>query len=118
MYNKQVLVGWLSFALGGFWVLRDNIYELCVCVVFTVIMAMLLAGFCDLVGWYCIYTCLAVFGGVMVIVLAIGPKVGGFKPRREWWIFKGGKNSFHDFFRREYEAVSPVSYDLWHVKDP
>jgi hypothetical protein len=31
--------------------------------------------------------------GVMVIVLAIGAKVGGFIPGRKRWIFKGDKNS-------------------------
>jgi hypothetical protein len=29
---------------------------------------------------------------LMVIVLAIEPKVRGFKPGRERWIFKGNKN--------------------------
>jgi hypothetical protein len=33
-----------------------------------------------------------VLGGVMVIVLVTGPKVPGFKPGREKWIFKGDKN--------------------------
>jgi hypothetical protein len=31
-------------------------------------------------------------GGVMVIVLAIGLKIRGFKPGRWRWIFKGDKN--------------------------
>jgi hypothetical protein len=30
-------------------------------------------------------------GGLVVIVLAIGPKVRGFKPDRGRWIFKGDK---------------------------
>jgi hypothetical protein len=34
---------------------------------------------------------LIVLGGVMVIVLAIGPKVREFKPGREQWLFKGDK---------------------------
>jgi hypothetical protein len=33
-----------------------------------------------------------VLGGVMVTVLAIGPKVRGFKPGRERWISKGDNN--------------------------
>jgi hypothetical protein len=33
-----------------------------------------------------------VLGGLVVIVLAIGPKVHGFKPGRERWLFKGDKN--------------------------
>jgi hypothetical protein len=31
-------------------------------------------------------------GGIVVIVLAIGAKFRGFKPRRGRWIFKGDKN--------------------------
>jgi hypothetical protein len=34
---------------------------------------------------------LSVLGGVVVIVLATGPKVRGFKPSRWLWIFKGDK---------------------------
>jgi hypothetical protein len=30
LYNKQVLDGWWSFAVEGFWALLDYIYE-CVC---------------------------------------------------------------------------------------
>jgi hypothetical protein len=36
---------------------------------------------------------LVVFGGLMVILLAIGPKVRGFKPGRGHCIFKGYKKS-------------------------
>jgi hypothetical protein len=36
--------------------------------------------------------CQVILGGVMVIVLAIGPKVREFKPGRERWMFKGDKN--------------------------
>jgi hypothetical protein len=32
------------------------------------------------------------FGGIVVIVLAIGPKVRGLKPGRGQWIFKEYKN--------------------------
>jgi hypothetical protein len=35
---------------------------------------------------------LVVLGGVLVIVLSAGPKVGGFKPSRGRWIFNGDKN--------------------------
>jgi hypothetical protein len=31
VYNRQVLVGWLTFSLEGFWTLWDNIYDVCVC---------------------------------------------------------------------------------------
>jgi hypothetical protein len=42
---------------------------------------------------YIYILCHVVFpGGLMVIVVAIGPKVGGFKPGRERWIFKVDKN--------------------------
>jgi hypothetical protein len=33
-----------------------------------------------------------VLGGLVVSVLAIGPKVCGFKPSLGWWIFKDDKN--------------------------
>jgi hypothetical protein len=36
--------------------------------------------------------------GLVIIVLAIGPKVCGFKHGRGKWIFKGNKNPLHDFF--------------------
>lgn len=35
---------------------------------------------------------LVILSGVMVIVLAYGPKVHGFKPGPEQWIFKGNRN--------------------------
>jgi hypothetical protein len=41
--------------------------------------------------WYnqqCVITPF-VFSGVLVSILAIGPKVCGFKPSQGWWIFKG-----------------------------
>jgi hypothetical protein len=34
--------------------------------------------------------------GIVVSVLAIGPKVSGFKPGRRRLIFKGDKNLWHD----------------------
>jgi hypothetical protein len=43
---------------------------------------------------------LAVLGGLVVSVLAIVPKVSGFKPGRRQWIFKGDKNLQHVFVRK------------------
>jgi hypothetical protein len=48
-------------------------------------------------------------GGLMVIVVAIGPMVCGFKPGRERWIFKGDKNPQHDFPRRGSKTVGLMS---------
>jgi hypothetical protein len=45
----------------------------------------------------------------MFIVLAIVPKVCGFKSGKERWIFKDDKNPKHDFLRRESKAVGPMS---------
>jgi hypothetical protein len=36
-------------------------------------------------------------GGLVVSVLATGPKVRGCDPDRGRWIFKGDKNPEHDF---------------------
>jgi hypothetical protein len=38
--------------------------------------------------------------GLVVSVLATGPKVRGFDPDRGRWIFKGDKNPEHHFLRR------------------
>jgi hypothetical protein len=59
-----------------------------------------------------IYTMtLVVLGGVMVVMLATGPKIREFKPGRERWIFKGDKNLQHDFIRRVTKpSVGPLSY--------
>jgi hypothetical protein len=51
-------------------------------------------------------------GGLVVSVLATGPKVRGFDPDR--WIFKGDKNSEHHFLRSRRSHV----VDLRHVKEP
>jgi hypothetical protein len=48
-------------------------------------------------------------GGPVIIVLAVGSKVRGFKPGQWKLIFKGDKNSYHDFLRREIKAVGPMS---------
>jgi hypothetical protein len=42
-----------------------------------------------------------ILGGLVVIVLAMGLKVRGFKPGRGRLIFKGDKNPQHDFFGGE-----------------
>jgi hypothetical protein len=39
-----------------------------------------------------VYVKQIVLSGLLVIVLATGPKVRGFKPNRGQWIFKGDKN--------------------------
>jgi hypothetical protein len=46
-------------------------------------------------------------GDVLVIVIAIGPKVRGFNPGRGRWIFKGDNNPQHTFLRREVKQSSP-----------
>jgi hypothetical protein len=47
-------------------------------------------------------------GGLVVIVLAIGPKVRGFKPGRGRLIFKRDKNPKRDYLRRERKAFGPM----------
>jgi hypothetical protein len=42
----------------------------------------------------------AALGGLVVIVLATGPKVRGLKPGPGRWTFKGDKNPQHDFLQR------------------
>jgi hypothetical protein len=44
-----------------------------------------------------IYILNADLGGLVVSVLATGPKVRGFDPDRGRWIFKGDKNPAHNF---------------------
>jgi hypothetical protein len=47
----------------------------------------------DIVQWWAVlFTGMIVLSGLVVIMLAIGPKVRGFKPWRERWIFKDNKN--------------------------
>jgi hypothetical protein len=48
-------------------------------------------------------------GGLVVSVLATGPKVRGFDPDRGRWTFKGDKNPEHNFLRRGSKAVGPMS---------
>jgi hypothetical protein len=53
-----------------------------------------------------IYICIYVdLGGLVVTVLATGPKVHGFDLDRGRWIFKGDKNPKHHFLRRGSKAV-------------
>jgi hypothetical protein len=49
-----------------------------------------------------------VLDGVMVIVLAIGPKVRGFRPGRERLMSEGDETSQYGFLRRESKAVGPM----------
>jgi hypothetical protein len=49
------------------------------------------------------------FGGLVVIVLTILPKVRGLKPGQGRWIFKGDKNPQQDFLRRRSKAVGLMS---------
>jgi hypothetical protein len=51
-------------------------------------------------------------GGLVVNVLATGPKVRGFDPDRGRWIFKGDKNSEGKQSHRSHVV------DLRHVKEP
>jgi hypothetical protein len=50
-----------------------------------------------------------ILGGVMVIVLAIGPMAHEFKPGRERSIFKGDRNPWHEILLRGSKAVGPTS---------
>ena len=45
----------------------------------------------------------------VVIVLATGPEVRGFKHGRDRWIFSELKNPEYDFLRKGSKAVGPVS---------
>jgi hypothetical protein len=53
----------------------------------------------------------------MVSVLAIGPKVRGFKPGPGLYIFKGDKNPQQAFLRKGSKAIVPTSKILRHVKN-
>jgi hypothetical protein len=48
-------------------------------------------------------------GGLVVSVVATGPKVRGLDPDRGRWIFKGDKNPEHNFLGRGSKAVGPMS---------
>jgi hypothetical protein len=55
-----------------------------------------------------IYTVYVVLSGVVVIVLAIRPKVRGFKPGRERWIFMGRKISSTASFAGEVKPSAHI----------
>ena len=48
-------------------------------------------------------------GSPMVIILATGSKVRGYKPGGGRWIFSERKNPEYDFLRKGSKAVDPVS---------
>jgi hypothetical protein len=56
-------------------------------------------------------------GGLVVSVLAIQPKVRGFKPCRERWTFNGDKNPKHYLFGGEVKPSAPCRKILRHVKE-
>jgi hypothetical protein len=56
--------------------------------------------------------------GLVVTVLAIGPKVRGFKPSREQRIFKGDKIRRMTSFGGEIKPSAPCRKILQHVTDP
>jgi hypothetical protein len=68
----------------------------------------MLLSYLDLYNSYvCVKYLLVAVGGLMVIVLAIGPKVRGFTTGEGRCIFKGDTYPLHDFVRRRSKAVSP-----------
>jgi hypothetical protein len=60
-----------------------------------------------------------ILAGLLIIVLAIGPKVHRFKPGQGQWIFKGDKK-IHSMtsFREEVKLSALCRNILRHVKDP
>jgi hypothetical protein len=54
----------------------------------------------------------------VVIVLAIAPKVRGFKPGRGPWIFKGDQIRSTPSFEEEVKPSAPYRKILWRVKEP
>ena len=54
----------------------------------------------------------------MVIILAAGSEVRGFKLGRGRWIFSERKNLEYDTLRKGINAVGPRVVDLRHVKEP
>jgi hypothetical protein len=61
---------------------------------------------------------LVILSGLVVIVLAIVPKVCGLKPGRGRWIFMIDKNHVARLPSRGSEANCPCLKILWHAKDP
>jgi hypothetical protein len=58
-----------------------------------------------------------VLGGLVVTLLAIGPKVPRFKPGRGRWILRAIKICTTTLFVAEVKP-SALRKILWHVKDP
>jgi hypothetical protein len=50
----------------------------------------------------------AALGGLVVIMLAIGPKVRGLIPGRGRWTFKGDKNPYHYFLWRGTKSIGSM----------
>jgi hypothetical protein len=48
-------------------------------------------------------------------MLAIGPKVRGFKPGRGRLIFKSGKNPYHFFLQKGNNSVGPMSKVFYYI---
>ena len=48
-------------------------------------------------------------GGPIVIILATGSEVHGFKAGRGRWIFSERKNTEYDFLQKGSKAVDPIS---------
>jgi Na+/serine symporter len=69
----------------------------------------------DVKQHYATYIVLVVLGGLVIIALAIEPKVLWFKLDRGPWIFKGDKDPWHDFLRRRSKAVASFRKILLHV---
>jgi hypothetical protein len=61
---------------------------------------------------------MATLGGLMIIGLAIEPKVRGFKPGRERWILRMIEFHSKSFFEGEVNPAVPCRKILWHVKFP
>jgi hypothetical protein len=55
---------------------------------------------------------------LVVIVLAIGSKVRGFKLGLGRWLFKVDENPYHDFHRRGMKPPAPWLKILRNVKNP
>jgi hypothetical protein len=66
---------------------------------------------------YATYFRVVTLGGLLVIVLAIGPKVHTFKPSRGRWILRWIKIR-NTSFRGEVMPVVPCRNILQRVKDP
>jgi hypothetical protein len=65
-----------------------------------------------------LYVCVFILYGVVVSVLAIGPKVCGFRLGRGRWIFKGEKIRSTPPFGGEVKPPASYRKILRHVKEP